>query len=343
MAAEFQDRMLDVLMPAKLKIKEEPAIVDDVLLADGSKAAARLTAVRTQTSAVAEAGAPNDDTPDWRGTCAICLDLLPVDGARQTFNTCCCKRLCSGCSDKCEEYDARCPLCRTPAHTSAAESLRRLQKHLDKGNAEAQIMLGDKYRFGDMAVKKNSKRAFEFYERAAAQGHAVAQNLLGSCYGQGDGVKIDDEAAVLWFRRSAEQGYPGAQFNIGCMLRNGRGVAQSHAEAAKWWRLAAGQGRGSALRPRRVLRKRPGRAARLRRGAALLQACRGAGSPHRRGDGRQARCNSRPRAAPLNSRNELVPRADAGPSSSPAQGRCRLPQRLAATLVVPTNQVQPFN
>ncbi len=41
MAADFQDRLLDELMPAKLKIKEEPAIVGDVLLADGSKAAAR--------------------------------------------------------------------------------------------------------------------------------------------------------------------------------------------------------------------------------------------------------------------------------------------------------------
>jgi hypothetical protein len=67
-------------MPEK-KPKEEPAIVDDVLLADGSKAAARLTALRT--AKAAEAGAPNDDTPDWRATCAICLDLLPVDGARQ--------------------------------------------------------------------------------------------------------------------------------------------------------------------------------------------------------------------------------------------------------------------
>jgi len=37
LAAEFSDRLLDELMPAKLKIKE-PAIVEDVSPADGAKA-----------------------------------------------------------------------------------------------------------------------------------------------------------------------------------------------------------------------------------------------------------------------------------------------------------------
>ncbi|KAJ1455549.1 hypothetical protein M885DRAFT_565118, partial [Pelagophyceae sp. CCMP2097] len=46
LAAKFQDRLLDELMPAK-KVKEEPAIVTDVLLADGSKA--RLSAVPATT------------------------------------------------------------------------------------------------------------------------------------------------------------------------------------------------------------------------------------------------------------------------------------------------------
>jgi len=85
MAADFQDRLLDELMPAKLKIKEEPAIVEDVAPAAGFNAAACLPAVQTQTTALVKATAVKDDAPDWRGTCAICLDKLPVLGSRQTF------------------------------------------------------------------------------------------------------------------------------------------------------------------------------------------------------------------------------------------------------------------
>jgi hypothetical protein len=78
LAAEFQDRMLDAIMPEKLKIMEAPAVVEDAAPAAGAKAAARLSAVPTQTTAVVKATAVNDGAPDWRGICAICLDVLPV-------------------------------------------------------------------------------------------------------------------------------------------------------------------------------------------------------------------------------------------------------------------------
>ncbi len=154
LAAEFQDRLLDELMPEKLTVKEEPAIVEDVAPADGAKAHPRAPAVRAESTALAKASALNDDKPDWRGTCAICLDLLPVDGGK-TFYSCCCKKICTACSRKCLEYDTRCPLCRTPTSTSNAEWLRRLQKHVDKGNAEAQTMLGAAYLKGDVGLKKS--------------------------------------------------------------------------------------------------------------------------------------------------------------------------------------------
>jgi TPR repeat protein len=152
LAAAFQDRLFDALTPAKLKIKEARATVEDVAPAEGFKAAPRLSAV--QTTAI-KASAPSDDTPDWRGTCAICLDLLPVELERRTFYDCCCKWFCNDCSDKCRQHDKRCPLCRTPACDSEAEMMRRLQKHVDKGNAEAQFRLGDKYCDGANGLKQS--------------------------------------------------------------------------------------------------------------------------------------------------------------------------------------------
>jgi hypothetical protein len=127
LAADFQDRLLDTLMPVKLKIKEEPAIVEDVVPAAGSRAAARLPAARTTAMAVVKASALNDDTPDWRGTCAICLDLLPAEPEKRMFYDCCCKKICADCHVKCIQHDERCPLCRAPASKSDAELVRRLQ------------------------------------------------------------------------------------------------------------------------------------------------------------------------------------------------------------------------
>jgi hypothetical protein len=241
---EFQDRLLDELMPAK-KAKEEPPIVDDVAPAAGSNA--RLPAVPTQTTALVKASAPNDGAPAWRGTCAICLDVLPINSGKQTFYDCCCKTICKDCHVKCRQHDERCPLCRAPPSKSGAEWVSRVQKHADKGNAEARLVLGDAYFSTGMGIKQSLKRALPFYELAAAQGDARAQSKLGHCYEIGKGVKINYKTAAQWYRRAAEQGFPGGQSNLGVLFYEGKGVAQSYDEAVRWYRLAAAQGHSGAL------------------------------------------------------------------------------------------------
>ncbi|KAJ1453330.1 hypothetical protein M885DRAFT_429398, partial [Pelagophyceae sp. CCMP2097] len=178
-----------------------PPIVEDVAPAAGFKAAPRLSAAGTD----AKATALKDDAPSWHDTCGICLDLLPAS-CRTTFYECCCKSICTVCYNKCREYDDRCPLCRAFASASNAEWLRRVQKHADEGKAKAQLQLGYEYRDGGSGLKKSLKRAVQWYERAAARGHAPSQNSLGLCYELGDGVKIDHKTAAQLFQRAAEQG-----------------------------------------------------------------------------------------------------------------------------------------
>ncbi|KAJ1455828.1 hypothetical protein M885DRAFT_564853 [Pelagophyceae sp. CCMP2097] len=150
LAADFQDRMLDELMSAKLNVKEEPAVVADVL-ADGSEK--RLSAVPAAT-VVKAAG----DDCRWRGTCAICLDELPVEPGRQTFYACCCKRLCTACSDTCAEYDAQYPLCRSARESSVAQGEPKALYSLGLYHAEAQDL----------------EEALRLFKRAAALGHVEA-------------------------------------------------------------------------------------------------------------------------------------------------------------------------
>ncbi|KAJ1450512.1 hypothetical protein M885DRAFT_621580 [Pelagophyceae sp. CCMP2097] len=241
MAAAFQDRLLDARMPEKLKI-EALAIAP----ARDLKAAPWAPGGTAKINLLVKFNSANGDAPDWRSNCAICLDVLPIGGGQQTFYSCCCKRICTECCAKCRQHDQRCPLCRAPTPTSA-EELRWLQKHVDKGNAEAQFVLGDAYSSGATGLKQSFKRAVQLYERAAAQGHAPAQNKLGQSYTAGLGVQIDYKTAALWSRRAAEQGYPTGQYNLGQMFYHGKGVAQSYDEAARWWRLAAAQGHAHAL------------------------------------------------------------------------------------------------
>jgi uncharacterized protein len=55
-------------------------------------------------------------------------------------------------------------------------------------------------------VAKDDQVAFAWYHKAAEQGHALAEYLVGQMYSEGRGVTKDDKAAAEWFRKGAEQG-----------------------------------------------------------------------------------------------------------------------------------------
>ncbi len=54
-------------------------------------------------------------------------------------------------------------------------------------------------------------------QKAAEQGNADAQSLLGAMYEYGKGVAQDDKQALAWTRKAAEQGNATAQFALGVM------------------------------------------------------------------------------------------------------------------------------
>uniref|UniRef100_UPI00260B7424 tetratricopeptide repeat protein n=1 Tax=uncultured Neisseria sp. TaxID=237778 RepID=UPI00260B7424 len=62
----------------------------------------------------------------------------------------------------------------------------------------------------------------------------------------GLGVRQDDAQAVQWYRRAAEQGHAQAQVLLGVMYENGQGVRQDYAQAAQWYRRAKEQGAAEA-------------------------------------------------------------------------------------------------
>jgi TPR repeat protein len=120
--------------------------------------------------------------------------------------------------------------------------LAELKRIATQGDPLAQFYLGVRY---DL-TKKDHKQAATWYRKAAEQGDAGAQVLLGVMYANGRGVPQDYKQAVAWYRKAAEQGNDDAQKNLGSLYAGGRGVPQDDKQAAAWFRKAAAQGHADA-------------------------------------------------------------------------------------------------
>ena len=89
--------------------------------------------------------------------------------------------------------------------------------------------------WGHGASEANPAEAMQWLRKAAEQGNADAQNLLGEMYASGDGVAgLDHVEAVKWYRLSAHRGNPMAQLHLAKAYATGRGVEQNQARAVGW-------------------------------------------------------------------------------------------------------------
>ena len=85
------------------------------------------------------------------------------------------------------------------------------------------------------------ENVFRVYE-LAKQGDAKAQDTLGDCYYNGEGVEQDYMEAVKWYRKAADQGNSDAQAMLGYCYLYGLGVEENINEAVKRFRKLADQG-----------------------------------------------------------------------------------------------------
>jgi len=86
------------------------------------------------------------------------------------------------------------------------------------------------------------KPAFRFFLAAAKAGTVSAFSIVGQFYDQGDGVRVNRNAALSWYRRAYRNGDHSVANNIGCILRDQKKIAQ----AFQWFRRAVRFGDGDA-------------------------------------------------------------------------------------------------
>jgi len=114
--------------------------------------------------------------------------------------------------------------------------VRWYQMAAEQGNAIAQNNLGVMYDKG-LGVPQDYVEAVRWYQMAAEQGNAIAQNNLGVIYDKGLGVPQDYVEAVRWYQMAAEQDNGIAQIKLGVMYQNGHGVPQNYVYAHVWFSL----------------------------------------------------------------------------------------------------------
>ncbi len=122
-----------------------------------------------------------------------------------------------------------------------ATAIRLLRPLADKGNAWAQILLGDLSDKGQ-GVPQDYAKAAMWYRKAAEKGNADAQIRLAEMYYFGRGVPDapqDYAKAAMWYRKAADKGNADAQIRLGEMYKNGKGVPQDFVQAHMWFNLAA--------------------------------------------------------------------------------------------------------
>lgn len=118
---------------------------------------------------------------------------------------------------------------------SYTEALNWAMKAALQGNAEAQSMVGHIYYYGAVEIERNYGEAAFWLTKAAKQGRDDAQYLLAVCYCVGRGVKEDDEESFKWFMKAAEQINWAAIYNVALAYKYGIGVKQDFGKAVEWF------------------------------------------------------------------------------------------------------------
>ncbi|MEO6421959.1 MAG: tetratricopeptide repeat protein [Candidatus Nitrotoga sp.] len=132
----------------------------------------------------------------------------------------------------------------SPVDQGPEENLAQLKKSAEEGDANSQYELAWMYDTGAnyKVLSKDTRKAAEWYEKAAIQGHAEAQASLGMLYVNGDGVSKDYVKGVDWLQKASAQGNANAQLNLGWLYRDNKGIPKNAAKALEWWQNAAERG-----------------------------------------------------------------------------------------------------
>jgi len=121
--------------------------------------------------------------------------------------------------------------------------LERSIRQANEGNVEDQKNLAYLYLYGSEGVEQNLAEAFKYYDMAAKQDDPIALNNLGSLYFSGLGTKKDTKKALQYFERAAQLGNDSAAVNLAFInLQGGFNDMQRNKKAIDLFDMASQKG-----------------------------------------------------------------------------------------------------
>ena len=201
---------------------------------------------------------PSDENlfnePPQNEDCPICFLRLPTLDTGSKYNSCCGKIICSGCiyapvyDNNGNKVKKKFPFCRAVAPESDEEVIKRTQKRVKMGDAEAMCNLGCDYAEGRYDLPQDRAKALDFWHRAGELGYSAAYYIIGNAYHNGRGVERDMEKAAHYYELAAIGGVVEARrlgdavaiHNLGCFYAEGRyGFPQDYGKALELWHQSA--------------------------------------------------------------------------------------------------------
>ena len=137
-------------------------------------------------------------------------------------------------------------LCAEPCLALSPDELALIAPAAERGGAASQVLLAVAYLNGDGGLVREPARAAYWFEQAAIQGNAYAEERLGDLYAQGLGVPANPKLAFDWRIKAANRGNINAQLKVGRMYQEGVGVAKDIDQAIHWFERAAAEGNAEA-------------------------------------------------------------------------------------------------
>ena len=104
----------------------------------------------------------------------------------------------------------------------------------NKGDADAQALLGWEYYQPRYNTTSNIQQALKWFELAAKQENSGALLALGKIYYSGEQVQVNYERAWVYFNQAARHGEKEAWSNLGLMYANGQYVAADCTKAKEY-------------------------------------------------------------------------------------------------------------
>jgi len=144
---------------------------------------------------------------------------MPALESGRRYNTCCGKMICSGCihapvyDNEGNKMEQTCPFCRTPISSSDEDNIKRVNRRVEAGDAEAISNLGFYYANGDLP--KHITKSLELWHQAGELGHSSAYHNIGNAYKFGTGLEVDEKKAIHYWELAAIKGSVSARHNLG--------------------------------------------------------------------------------------------------------------------------------